>query len=66
MSAENWKDASKATRGNPFTISPSLNTEIELNKSAIIIKSLNRTFLGRLWILISNPFLYLFKGKIRY
>lgn len=26
----------------------------------------SRSFLRRLWYLVSNPFLYLFKGKLRY
>lgn len=35
------------------------------NKKGIIIISDN-TFLKRLWFFISNPFRYIFTGKIRY
>lgn len=32
----------------------------------VVVISNRNSFIQRLWILISNPFLYLFAGKIRY
>ena len=41
---------------HPITLKE--NNEIEIKT--------NKKFLDRLWILISNPFVYLFTGKLRY
>lgn len=35
------------------------------DRYSVIIQT-DAPFLTRLWILVSNPFTYLFKGKIRY
>lgn len=35
-------------------------------KFTIEIYNENRTLLERIWIVLTNPFLYIIKGKIRY
>ena len=44
------------------------NKEIPLPKNYEILRIENKavSFLVRLWRLVSNPFTYLFTGKIRY
>ncbi len=34
--------------------------------SVIEIENKNRDFFSRVWVVLTNPFLYIFTGKIRY
>lgn len=39
---------------------------IKSNTDSIIIINAKRKWYKRIWIIITNPFLYVFSGKIRY